>query len=225
MKTLARKNDFVEIKYTGYAQGNVFDSNIEEDLKTISETKPQKTIVVIGKGMVVPGLDKALDGKEIEKEYLVTLSAEEGFGQRKRELMKTIPLRIFHERKIEPRAGMMLTLDDMLVKIIAVSGARVIADFNNPLAGKELSYKFTLIRKIDDEREKTTSLFAFFLRFVPDFTVGTEIVMVRGPKELEVFVQRFREKFREIMKKELEFELEDTVKEHEKAAGSLAAAE
>jgi len=29
----AKKNDFVELKYTGYANGIIFDSNIEEDLK------------------------------------------------------------------------------------------------------------------------------------------------------------------------------------------------
>ena len=91
---LTKKNDFVELLYTGYSQGNVFDSNIEEDLKKIDpKGKVKKTIVVIGQGMVVPGLDKALEGKEIGKEYEIKLSAKEGFGERDRNLLKTIPLK------------------------------------------------------------------------------------------------------------------------------------
>ena len=44
-----KEKDFVEIEFTGTANGNIFDSNILEDLKKISkESKPKKTIVIIG---------------------------------------------------------------------------------------------------------------------------------------------------------------------------------
>ncbi len=210
-----KKGDFVEIKFTGYSNGNVFDSNIEEDLKKInSEAKPQKTIVVIGQRMVVSGLDIALESKEIGKEYEIKLSAKEGFGERDRNLVKTIPLRVFSEKKIEPRAGMMLALDDMLAKIITISGARVVTDFNNPLAGKEIIYKFKIIRKVDDEREKSEALFLTMFKFLPEFEVKEEIV-VKGVKELEIFVKTFSKKFKEIMNKELKFELKEEEKVQE----------
>ncbi|MEI6732241.1 MAG: FKBP-type peptidyl-prolyl cis-trans isomerase, partial [archaeon] len=82
---IAKKNEFVELKFTGIANGEVFDSNIEEDLKKVNSQSPaEKTIVCIGQGMIIPGLDKALEGKEIGKEYGASIKAPEAFGVRKR---------------------------------------------------------------------------------------------------------------------------------------------
>jgi FKBP-type peptidyl-prolyl cis-trans isomerase 2 len=142
-----KRNDFVEIKYTGYANEGIFDSNIEEDLKKLkSKDPPKKTVVSIGHAMLVKGLDKALEGKVVGKEYEISLSAEESFGQRRRELIRTIPMAAFAAQKVNPQPGMMLALDNQIVKIIVVSGARVTADFNNPLSGKAIKYKFKIIR-------------------------------------------------------------------------------
>src|SRR3989344_4571237 len=118
-----KKGDFVEIKYTGYVNGEIFDSNIEEDLKILNpEAKPEKTIVAVGEGMVVVGLDKALEGKEMNKEYVVKFGHKEGFGDRNKDLIRTIPLKIFTEKNIMPQAGMMFSLDNQIVRIVAVSG-------------------------------------------------------------------------------------------------------
>ena len=133
-----KKGDFIEIKYTGYANSEIFDSNIEEDLKKInSEAKPEKVVIVIGEKMVVEGLDKDLENKELNKKYEVKVPYKEGFGPRHRELMRILPLKSFIEQKVMPQPGMMFTLDNNLVKILAVSGARVTVDFNNPLRSEE----------------------------------------------------------------------------------------
>ena len=190
METSA-KNDFVEIKFSGFLEGKVFDSNIDEDLKKLNpEAKPAETIVVIGRGMVVPGLDKALENKEIGKEYEINVSSKEGFGPRHRELVKTIPLKVFTEQKINPRPGMVLALDNTIAKIIAVSGARVITDLNNPLAGRDLLYKFKIVRKITDEKEKCKCLFELTLKFIPEFEVKESIV-VKGPKDLATNLDKY----------------------------------
>ena len=174
----AKKNDFIELKYTGYVNGKAFDSNIEEDLKEINpKAKVQKTIIVVGQGMIVKGVDSALEGKEVGKEYKVTFPAKDGFGDRRKDMVKTIPLKVFTERKINPEAGMAFALDDMLVKVLAVSGARVIADFNNPLAGKELEYKFTVVRKIADEDEKCRAIFGLLFKVVPEFEIKDKVIV------------------------------------------------
>jgi len=203
----AKKNDFVEIKYTGTSQGNVFDSNIEEDLKKINtREKPRKTIVMIGQGMLVKGFDSALEEKEMGKEYEVKVGVKDGFGERKRELVKTIPLKIFTEKKITPYPGLVLAMDDALAKVITVSGARVITDFNNPLSGKELNYKFTITRKVEDEKEKAETLFDFLVRFVPPEIEVNDKVIVRGVKEMGFFMNAIKDRFKELMGKELVFE-------------------
>ena len=204
----AKKNDFVDLEYTGYTGGKVFDSNVAEDLKTLDPTAvPKKTIAIIGQGMVVPGLDKALEGKEAGNDYEVSLSAKEGFGLRDRNLLKTIPLKVFTERNISPRAGMVLALDDSLAKIVTVSGARVITDFNNPLAGKEISYKFKILRILTDEKEKAHALFEGMFRFVPEFDINEKEITIKGEKTMEIFVTAFKEKVKEVLNKELKFML------------------
>ena len=201
-----KEKDFIEVEFSGYANGKLFDSNIPEDIKTLDpKANPEKTIVCVGEKMLVPGLDKQLAGKEIGKEYELEVSAKEGFGERNKNLIKIIPLKAFSEQKVHPQVGMLFTLDNSLVKIIAVSGARVTADFNNPLSGKDLKYKITIKRKVEDIKEQSESLFRFFLRFIPEFEVKDKIV-VKGPKILEQMMVVLNEKFRELIGKELAFE-------------------
>jgi FKBP-type peptidyl-prolyl cis-trans isomerase 2 len=203
---IANKREFIEIKFTGYVNGGVFDSNMDEELKKIdAQKKPRETIIVVGEGMLVPGFDQAIEGKELGKEYEVKVSAKEGFGDRKRELMKTIPLKVFTEKKINPYPGMVLAMDENLARVVTISGARVLTDFNNPLAGKDLVYKFIVVRKVTDEKEKAKALLEFMFKFVPEFEVG-ESVVIKGPKFIEAYVTAFNPKFKELMGKELKLE-------------------
>lgn len=207
MSEKTTKGDFVEIKFTGKANNEIFDSNIEEDLKKINpEAKPQQLIVVIGENMLVPGLDHALEDKEIGKEYDIKVVMKDGFGPRKRELLKTIPLKMFTEQKIMPRAGMVLALDNMPVRIAAVSGARVIADFNNPLSGKDLEYKLTITRKITDDVEKTQSLFTYFLRINPKVESTEKEIKIFGNKKVIPVFKIFQERFEPLLGKKIVFE-------------------
>ena len=218
-KKLTKRNDFVEISFTGYHDRKPFDSNRPEDLKKINpDAKAEKTILIIGQDMVVPGLDKALEEKEIGKKYEVHILYKEGFGSRKRELVKTIPLNVFTKQKINPVPGQTLLLDKMLARIITISGARVITDFNNPLAGKDLDYEFTILRKVDDEKEKCKAFFKFFLRLEePNLEIQDKKVILTGPKPLEDLVANFKDKFKEIFGKDLEFKEEEKKEEKEES--------
>ena len=213
--------DFIELKFTGYVDGKVFDSNIEEDLKKISpESKSEKTIICIGEQMVVPGLDKILEDKEINKEYEVNIPYKEGFGKKHRELIKTIPLKFFTSQKISPYPGASLLLDNQLARVITVSGARVLTDFNNPLAGKDLRYKFIIIRILVEDKEKIESLFKFILRFVPEFEIKIDKVIVHGPQILENFILLYKQKFSDLFGKDLEFKIKESKKEEISAASN-----
>ena len=212
-KELIKKNDFIDLEFTGYSEGKVFDSNIEKDLKELSkDAKPQKSVIIVGQKMVVPGLDKALEGKEIGKEYQIELSYEEGFGARKRELVRTIPLKVFTKQKINPYPGATLMLDNHLAKIITISGARVVTDFNNPLSGKDISYKFKAKRKITSTKEKAESFFTNFMRFVPNLEEKDGRIILKGPKILEQVIETFKVKFKELVGAELGFK-EEEIKE------------
>jgi FKBP-type peptidyl-prolyl cis-trans isomerase 2 len=204
--------DFVELKYTGFIDGKAFDSNDPEQFKEEKRKDVKPLTVIVGQRFVVPGLDKALVGKEIGKPYKVHVMPEEAFGVRQANLVKTFPLKVFHQQKINPVPGMTLMLDNMPVLIRAISGARVMVDFNNPLAGKEIDYSFELMRKIEGLEDKALAFFYGFFRMKPSLEC-TDKVVLKGIKSLEPFVNLAKDKFKELVGAELVFQLEEKAKE------------
>lgn len=215
-----QKNDFIALRYSGTANGVLFDSNEEENVKKLHpDAKAEELVIAVGRGMVVPGLDKALEGKEVGKRYEAVVSAREGFGERRRELVKTIPLRVFHEKNIQPYAGQSLLMDTMTARVLTVSGARVLTDFNNPLAGKELKYAFVITRKVTDEKEKVEALFKVSFKIVPAFESEKEAIVVRGAAVLEGYVNAYGLLFKELLGKELRFVLDKKAEEDHEEHG------
>ena len=203
---LTKKEDFVEIKFTGFADGKVFDSNIPEDLKQLNDKAvPEKTTVIIGQKMVVKGLDDYLEGKELNKNYTISINSKDAFGPRKTELVRTMPLKIFHEQKIQPVPGASFIFDNQLAKVIAVSGARVTTDFNNPLAGKDIVYQFTISQIVDNLKEKTETVCKLIFRHVPEISVENDLITIKGPKILENIINQNQSKFKEFLGKEVSF--------------------
>lgn len=174
---IVQKKDFVELEFLGRNLQNneVFDTNITEEAKKIKlELSGKPLVVCVGEGMVVKGFDEALLEKEVGKKYTIKLEAEKAFGKRNKELVRLIPLKMFLAQKIMPEPGMVLALDNSLVKVVSVNGGRVLVDFNNPLAGKDVEYEFTIKRKVQDIKEKASALQRFFFNQEFDFDVDEE---------------------------------------------------
>jgi FKBP-type peptidyl-prolyl cis-trans isomerase 2 len=209
-----KKGEFVELKFTGLVDGRVFDSNIAEDLKELSDkAQPEKAIVIVGQRMVVKGFDESLEGKELNKSYEIKLSAVDAFGPRRTELVRIIPLRVFHEQKINPLPGHSFVFDNQLAKVITVSGARVITDFNNPLAGKDVTYKFTIARRVSDLKEKAETVCKLIFRFVPQISVENNQATIHGPSIMEGFIKQSQSKFKEFLGSEVLFKAVEPKKE------------
>jgi hypothetical protein len=104
-----------------------------------------------------------------------------------------------------PRQGASFVFDNQLAKVIAVSGARVITDFNNPLAGKEVTYKFSISRVVNDLKEKTETVCKLLFGYIPKIDVENESIIINGPKILENFLTQLRPKFKEFLGKEVSF--------------------
>lgn len=211
-----RKRDFVEIEFVGLANGEIFDTNIKKEAEKIDLKIEEKPLVVcIGQAMVVKGFDKELEEKELGKKYKIKLSPENAFGKRNASLIKIIPLTVFKEKDVSPVSGLMLNLDGMIAKILSVSGGRVITDFNNPLAGKDIEYEFTIKKKVTDEKEKVNALQDFFFKKRFEFKINGRIIF---KKEAKPFLQIFGEKFKEILGKEAETENQEENKEKGKVS-------
>lgn len=209
--TALKKNDFIEIEFTGKANNEIFDTTNKEEAKTLGIEADVKPLVVsIGNQMLLKGLDDYLEGKEINKKYTLHLTSEKAFGKRNPQLIRTIPIRVFHEKQTNPVPGMTFQFDNNIAKILSVSGGRVIADFNNPLAGKDLDYEFTVKRLVEDNSEKVNSLQDFFFKTRLEFEIKDKKVIFKKP-EIKPFLDVFKQKFKDMTG--LDFEVEEKPKE------------
>lgn len=199
-----QKNDFIELEFTGIVKdtNEIFDTTNKDEAKTIGMKNPQgvkPAMLSIGHSMTVKGLDADLPGKEIGKEYSVELKAEDAFGKRNPSMIKMIPLKLFLEQRIMPEKGMQLSLDGMVVKIVSVSGGRVLVDFNNPLSGKTIVYKYKISRKVEEQKEKINALQDFFFRKTFDFEVKDKDLTMKVDKNMQKFVEMMAKPFEEIL--------------------------
>jgi len=161
-----KEKQFVEIDFTGIVKdtGEIFDTTDPKKAKSIGSENAKPLKICIGEGMLPKKFDESLVGKETGKDYSIELSPKDAFGERRGDLVKMIPLRIFTEKNIMPYKGLMLDLDGMIVRIASVSGGRVITDFNNPLAGKNIIYDFKIIKVIEDKAELAKAFIESFLK-------------------------------------------------------------
>ena len=156
---LLKKDDFIEVDYTGKLadSGEVFDTTNAEIAKKAdipSDRKYESVVVQLGKNHLLKGIERQLEGKEIGNEYKFKVSPEEGFGKKTAKLIQLVSTAKFREQKIVPMVGMQVNIDGVVGVIRAVSGGRVIVDFNHPLAGRELEYEVVVKRKVTDVKER-----------------------------------------------------------------------
>jgi len=214
MADIIKKNDFIELDFTGRVKNaEIFDTNLKEEAKKIGlEIESRPLVICIGQNMVLPAIDEFLEGKEIGK-YTLELSPEKAFGPRNRDYLKTMPVKIFHEKQILPKPGMVFQFDNLLGRISAVSGGRVIVDFNNPLAGKDVVYELNAKKKISDIKEKAEVLINFYLRQKLDFEIQDKKIIIKTEKKFAQIIDFFKPKFKEILDLELEVKESETKEE------------
>lgn len=108
-----------------------------------------------GAGNIIPGLEKALEGKSAGDSLTVAVEAAEGYGEVQKELIQEVPREAFQgidsielgmqfEAQTGQGGSVPVTVIEVTDKIITVDG-------NHPLAGKNLNFDVT----IEQVREAT----------------------------------------------------------------------
>jgi FKBP-type peptidyl-prolyl cis-trans isomerase SlyD len=217
---MLNKKDFIEIEFTARVKdGEVFDSNIKEDLeKTNLNVDPKPFIFSLGEGMFLKGIEDFLIGKpETPASYEIELPAEKAFGARNLKLIQLMPLRIFREQNINPIPGFMFNFDGRIAKILSASGGRVRVDFNNPISGKDVVYKLKVLRKIDDLNEKTKAFINSMFKRDFNFEIKDKKLTIFADSQFVKFLEIFKEKFKELLGLEMEAkEIQKDEKKEEK---------
>ncbi|RME72365.1 MAG: peptidylprolyl isomerase [Planctomycetota bacterium] len=103
-----------------------------------------------GHGQIVPGLEKALEGKAVGESFSVTIPAAEGYGERSEEAIFEIPRDRLPEG-LEPQVGMELAAQSpdgqvLRFRLIEIGEDTVKADANHPLAGQDLHFDITVAK-------------------------------------------------------------------------------
>jgi FKBP-type peptidyl-prolyl cis-trans isomerase SlyD len=110
--------------------------------------KPEEISFCMGGGAMPPGLEEALLGLEVDDHKVVTLSAEQAYGEFDDELLMEVPRSDFAP-EVELRPGLVFETENedgqaVFFIVQEVQPETVLIDFNHPLAGKDLEVAFTI---------------------------------------------------------------------------------
>jgi len=143
--SVVTENSKVKLHYTGkFPDGEVFDSSKMVEGTPFIDKEPLD--VELGKGMLIPGFEKALQGMGEGENKTITIPADEAYGQVKEDHFQEV------EKQYVPESvsvGEMLTAEGpmgpMTVKVKEIKEDTVVLDANHPLAGKDLVFDLEVV--------------------------------------------------------------------------------
>ena len=145
-------NKVVAFHYTLTNQaGNTLDS---------SHQREEPLTYLHGYGNIIPGLEKALIGKQTGDKLDVTVAPEDGYGERNDGLIQQVPISAFEGSEGNLQPGMQFQAQTeagpRVFTITAVEGDDITVDGNHPLAGETLSFsvEITDVRDATDEEQQ-----------------------------------------------------------------------
>jgi FKBP-type peptidyl-prolyl cis-trans isomerase SlpA len=133
------KDRKVKLEYTLIVDGQVVEST--EGKQPLEYTQ--------GQGMLIPGLEKGLEGMKVNEKKSVDVLAVEGYGQINPQLVREFE-RSRLPQDLVPEPGIILEMQDpqgngFPCTIVEVMDKTVKLDFNHPLAGKDLRFDVTIV--------------------------------------------------------------------------------
>lgn len=138
--TTAENGKTVKVHYTGKLEnGEVFDSSKGREPLEFT----------MGKGQMIPGFEKGVDGMKVGETKEITVSPQEGYGERREDLVAEYDKSMFPD-DLELQEGMQLqsrTDTGQIIPLVIkkIQGDKVTLDANHFLAGKNLVFEVELV--------------------------------------------------------------------------------
>jgi FKBP-type peptidyl-prolyl cis-trans isomerase SlyD len=111
-----------------------------------------------GVGNIVPGLEAALEGKAAGDKVEVTLTPEQGYGERDEKAIRNFPRRRLKipDNKLQVGARFPIELEGgyLIGTVLALRGDYVTVDTNHPLAGLTLHFDVAVVEVRDATEEE-----------------------------------------------------------------------
>jgi FKBP-type peptidyl-prolyl cis-trans isomerase SlyD len=142
------ENKVVLIHYTlKDGEGNVVDSS----------SGGEPLAYLHGRGNLISGLEKELEGKTTGDKLNVSISPADGYGERDANLVQRVPRRSFGGASVKP--GMQFQAqtssgETRIATVKAVQGDMVTVDMNHPLAGEQLHFEVEITEVRDATEEE-----------------------------------------------------------------------
>ncbi|MGX5914299.1 FKBP-type peptidyl-prolyl cis-trans isomerase [Aliidiomarina sp. Khilg15.8] len=126
--------------------GEVLDKSSEE----------QPLAFIFGRGMLIPGLEKALEGKTAGDAFEAQVASEEAYGERHDGLVQAVPRQMFGDNEVAPGMQFRASTDngDQSVMVVEVNDDTVTVDGNHPLAGVDLTFDVEVVGVRDATAEE-----------------------------------------------------------------------
>ncbi|MDR0523990.1 MAG: peptidylprolyl isomerase [Candidatus Methanoplasma sp.] len=156
----------VRMDYSAYFADNekLYDTTSEEVAKEAGIYNESYTYgpmaYIVGSGELFPALEEAISKASVGEEAEVVIPSEDAAGARDPSMIETHPIREFHKRDMNPYPGMQVSLGSRTGSVLSVGAGRVKVDFNSPLAGHDLLYRFTIREVVEDKTEKAKAVMA-----------------------------------------------------------------
>lgn len=138
--TQAAAGNTVQIHYTGTLKdGSVFDSSEGRDPLEFE----------MGSGMIIPGLDRAINGMSEGEQKTVTIPCAEAYGDYQPQARQDVPRDQFPDNiPLDPGTRLQMQTPDgraVPVTITEVTAEAVTLDANHPLAGEDLTFAVEVV--------------------------------------------------------------------------------
>ncbi len=144
----AGKDKVIAIHYTLTVDGEKVESSHDRD---------EQLWILLGRGQLIPGLEKALDGHEAGEELSVDVAAADAYGERQEGQIQRMSKKYFPQaNRLKPGMVTVLQLKEggqRAVTVHKVGMSTIDVDVNHPMAGKALHFDVT-INEVRDATEE-----------------------------------------------------------------------
>ena len=130
-------------------EGQTLDSSRERD---------EPMTYLHGAGNIIPGLERAMEGRESGDSFEVTVAPEEAYGERREANVQRVALKKLGLKPQQLKPGMVLNLQTTQgpaqVTVLKVGRFNVDVDANHPLAGQSLNFDEEVVEIRDASEEE-----------------------------------------------------------------------
>src|SRR3954470_15129077 len=123
-----------------------------------SRDRAEPLAFLVGRGALIPGLEKALMGREAGERFEVDVEPADAYGERREDFTQRVPKKYFRDAEhLKPGMTTVLSVREggqRQVTVQKVGSSVVDVDLNHPLAGKKLRFDVEIVDVRDASAEE-----------------------------------------------------------------------